>query len=194
MVYEADPDRSRTEITEDMVIASATKRRHLLGALQAGDVRTPALCVLHEMANRRLRTDAAAEVQLARHRPDRVETTPFASSTVTAIPLTLRGALWLQLAAALAEHKRYRRCDRCATWFELTSKMAAKGKVHCSESCRMQAYRERQEEARRLAAEGQSARVIARAVNTDVETVKGWLLPFEKAKPAARSRRTRSKD
>ena len=193
VVFEPTPGRPRGEVTPDMVIASMAKRRDLLWALRPGDVRTPALCRLHEMINRRLQTDVAADIQLQRHRPDRVETAPFKPSVVTPVPRNLRGALWLQLAEALAEHKQYRQCERCNTWFELTPKMAAKAKVHCSESCRMQAYRERQEHARRLAAEGQSAKMIARTVNTDLATVEGWLAPLAKSTRVVRARRPRKK-
>lgn len=48
-------------------------------------------------------------------------------------------------------------------------------KTHCSVACRQQAYRDRQLRAVALRAEGLPEKEIARQLNSDVKTVRGWL-------------------
>jgi hypothetical protein len=90
-------------------------------------------------------------------------------------PLALRGALWLQLAQAVAGRKKFRACRSCGTWFELSPEVARTNRLFCSEGCRSKAYRERKDLAVRLAAEGKTPKEIAEEIDSDVKTVKGWL-------------------
>ena len=90
-------------------------------------------------------------------------------------PHHLLGVLWLQLALALAEGKTYRRCEGCGAWLEISEEAGRSDRRYCSTACRMRAYRERQERARELAAQGMVAGAIAAELGTDMETVLGWL-------------------
>jgi hypothetical protein len=90
-------------------------------------------------------------------------------------PLTLRGALWLQLARAVANDKKFRACQVCGKWLELSPETARTNRLFCSDACRSKSYRKRQEEARRLHAEGKTPPQIAAELGSDVKTVRGWL-------------------
>ncbi len=87
---------------------------------------------------------------------------------------SLIGCLWLQLADAINGNRAPRSCRVCKTWFEVGSGKRT-DKEFCSGTCRNRAYRERQEHARQLAAKGKLPREIARELDSDVATVKGWL-------------------
>ncbi len=91
------------------------------------------------------------------------------------VPTTLHGALWLQLAQALANNKKFRACDVCGRWFELSPKTARTDKQHCTDACRSRAYRGRKVQARQMAAEGKKPKQIAKALGSDVTTIATWL-------------------
>lgn len=59
------------------------------------------------------------------------------------VPTSLIGALWLQLANAVAAGYDYSRCDVCASWFEIAPRSGRPEKRYCSDACRMRAYRRR---------------------------------------------------
>ena len=87
----------------------------------------------------------------------------------------LVGALWLQFARAVERDSRFRQCAECGTWFELARGTARADKLYCSTPCRTKAYRKRQAEAARRHGEGQSIEEIARALESDFDTVRGWI-------------------
>jgi hypothetical protein len=91
------------------------------------------------------------------------------------IPSSLVGALWLQFARAVDGGAEYRPCKGCGRLFEVSRSASRSDKQFCSNACRSKAYRERQEEARRLAAAGKSVKEIAKALDADPEAVKGWV-------------------
>lgn len=61
----------------------------------------------------------------------------------TARPVSLIGALWLQLLFAVHSETNFRRCDSCRTWFEIGTESGRKDKKYCSDACRMRSYRQR---------------------------------------------------
>ena len=91
------------------------------------------------------------------------------------VPDGLIGALWLQFARAVERDSRFRQCAECAIWFELAPGTARADKLYCSTPCRTKAYRKRQAEAVRLHGEGRSLEDIARELESDPDTVRGWI-------------------
>jgi hypothetical protein len=90
-------------------------------------------------------------------------------------PSSLLGAIWLQLAQAVAGDKEYRACASCGRSFELSPDTMRADAVYCKEACRARAYRNRKETAVKLASKGKTPRQIAKELGSDVDTVKGWL-------------------
>lgn len=91
------------------------------------------------------------------------------------VPDGLIGALWLQFARAVERDSRFRQCAECGIWFELAPGTARADKLYCSTPCRTRAYRKRQAEAVRLHGEGRSFEDIARQLESDPDTVQGWI-------------------
>jgi hypothetical protein len=91
------------------------------------------------------------------------------------VPDGLIGALWLQLAKAVERDSKFRQCAECGIWFELAPGTARADKLYCSTPCRTKAYRKRQAEAARLHGEGRSLEDIARELDSDPDTVRGWI-------------------
>lgn len=91
------------------------------------------------------------------------------------VPHSLIGAIWTQFAQAITENRDYRRCRQCDTWFEIDHYKARTNRYFCSNACRSKAYRERQQEARRMASAGVSLESIAAKLGSDIETVGKWV-------------------
>jgi hypothetical protein len=91
------------------------------------------------------------------------------------VPDGLIGALWLQFARAVERDARFRQCLECTTWFEIAPGRGRTDKQFCSTACRTRAYRNRQAEAVRLHREGRSVEDIARELESDPDTVRGWI-------------------
>jgi hypothetical protein len=91
------------------------------------------------------------------------------------VPSTLLGALWVQLAEAVSGDKVLHQCQACRRWFELSPETNRISRVYCSDACRSRAYRSRKERARELAAAGTPIRKIARMLDSDEQTVAGWV-------------------
>ena len=81
----------------------------------------------------------------------------------------------LQMAAAILENKDFRQCLQCEKWFEASPATLQANKQFCSASCRMKAYRERQKEAVRLHAQGETVEALAERFESDTETVRSWI-------------------
>lgn len=102
------------------------------------------------------------------------------------LPLDLLGAMWLQFADAVAGGKQVRQCPACSGWFVVAPGGARVDKQHCSVNCRQKAYQGRRERAAALYARNNSFAKTAAELDTDVETVKGWIekaKSIKKAKP-----------
>jgi hypothetical protein len=91
------------------------------------------------------------------------------------VPDGLIGALWLQFACAVERDARFRQCAECTTWFEVAPGRGRADKQFCSTACRTRAYRKRQAQAARLHDEGRSIEDIARELESDPDTVRGWI-------------------
>jgi hypothetical protein len=93
------------------------------------------------------------------------------------VPVTLLGAMWIQLAQAIVAKKIFRACATCKRWFELDPRLNRTSRHFCSDGCRHRAYRERKERARQLSSEGKSIRQIAKHLGVGEPRVAGWLQP-----------------
>jgi hypothetical protein len=91
------------------------------------------------------------------------------------VPDGLIGALWLQFAQAVERDAQFRQCLECDTWFEVAPGRGRTDKQFCSTACRTKAYRKRQAEAVRLHGEGRSLEDIARELDSETDTVRGWI-------------------
>jgi hypothetical protein len=143
----------------------------LLPKGQEGDVVGAATVALEMLVSRQLRT--GVELRLATNRrTGRPALRPF--------PKSLAGTLWVQFAEAISGGKRYRVCKQCGEWFEIPLRGARISREYCSSGCRSKAYRERQERARQLHAEGKPLKEIAREFDTSVKIVRGWVATKQK--------------
>lgn len=91
------------------------------------------------------------------------------------VPGTLISALWMQFAMAVCENKQFRRCDTCGKPFEVSPEVARTNRRTCSDACKSRAYRQRKATAVKLSAAGKTVRQIAKELDSDIETIEGWL-------------------
>ena len=135
----------------------------------------------------------AINMRLEKHVAPRLLYTPQGALELRLVPHNLLGAMWLQFGQAVEGDKDYARCVVCHRWFERSPQAKRPEAKHCSTSCRVKAYRGRQEEARRRAADGESVKAIAVDIGSDVETVRGWIKKagIEENNEKASSRRRR---
>jgi hypothetical protein len=108
----------------------------------------------------------------------------FRDEQLTFEPTTLLGALWFQFGNAIAQGKQFGECqlgDACShvKWFEKGTGVIAGAKRDdshfCSRACKQKHHRMRKAEARRRYEAGEHPFTIARRLETDRATVRGWL-------------------
>jgi hypothetical protein len=147
-------------------IASTHLGDDVHGRFVPGDLVRPALHYVQSKVNEKLQGRASPRLLWDKHRERLV---------LYIVPEGLIGALWLQFARAIERDSRFRQCAECGIWFELARGTARADKLYCSTPCRTKAYRKRQAEAARLHGEGQSIEEIARMLDSDPATVRGWI-------------------
>jgi hypothetical protein len=150
----------------EVVVVSREKHPDVLASLTPGDLVGPAQFRLHQFVNARL--CGPVSLKLVRRPED-------GRDALDVLPDSLLPALWLQLALAIAGKKEYRRCSECGRPFELGPGGSRTSRLTCSAACRNRAYRERQERARQLHAAGKTFKQIAKELDSDLKTVKGWV-------------------
>jgi hypothetical protein len=138
----------------------------VLGRFVPGDLIKPALHHLQSVINEQLHRRASPRLLWDANR-ERLG--------LYIVPAGLIGALWLQFARAVERDSQFRQCAECGIWFELARGTARSDKLYCSTPCRTKAYRKRQAEAVRLRGEGHSIEDIARELESDPDTVRGWI-------------------
>jgi len=154
------------------VIAAPDKRPELLENVEPGDPIRPGWAYLQgELA---LALYDTAEEIAALMDWDAKRGRPVLGSTA----LTLRAAVWLQLADAVSNDRTFSRCRECGRWFEVAPDAARTHRRFCSNSCRSRAYRERQDRARQLYTSGKSLEQIAEELDSDAATVRKWVTGF----------------
>ena len=100
------------------------------------------------------------------------------------VPDSLADAVRLQFADSVCQNRQFKDCEVCGRPFEISPDTARVNRTLCSNACKTKSYRRRRTQARQLHADGKSARVIAGAVGSDFETVKGWVAAVEKPRRA----------
>ena len=102
------------------------------------------------------------------------------------VPRNLFGAMWLQFAEAIGQQKRYRRCQLCATQFEISR--GRSDRQFCTTACKTEFHNSKRRKVRELRSKGHPLPKIAKQFDTDIPTVKKWL--GETSQPRKRTRRT----
>jgi hypothetical protein len=148
------------------VIADERLDPDILARFVPGDAIGPALHCMQSLINEHLHHRASPRLLWEQSR-DRLG--------LYIVPDGLIGALWLQFARAVERDARFRECPECGTWFEVAPGRGRTDKQFCSNACRTKAYRKRQAEAARLHREGRSLEDIARELDSDPDTVRGWV-------------------
>jgi hypothetical protein len=92
-------------------------------------------------------------------------------------PRSLLGAMWLQFAQQVTGQASHRPCKVCGKWLTLSKDDYGfrSDREFCSAACRQKDYRAKIKEARRLKAEGQTVRQIAKHFGTTTDTINNWL-------------------
>ncbi len=152
-----------------VTIASKQVNPDLLDRLRSGDVEGPARLYLQDVVNKNLKKLVAPNLLWTI--PDRKKMGLFI------VPDTLIGCLWLQLAGAIAELRKFRTCDGCGKPMLVASEGSGfrTNRKTCSGACRVKVYARRKVEARRLRSEKLSLQQIAKRLGTGVEQVKRWI-------------------
>jgi hypothetical protein len=141
-------------------------RSYLIDHAKKGDLMKPAMYFIQEWVNDHLAGRVSPRLLW-----DPGDDEPL---SLYEVPHSLIGALWLQFAQAIHGQKKFRLCE-CGTRFEVAPDTARKDKVFCSDACRARAYRRRKAEALRLYAQGKGIEDISQRVESNSETVRGWV-------------------
>ena len=91
------------------------------------------------------------------------------------MPSSLLGALWVQFGQAIVENKKFRSWAECRRWFEVSPSANRTSRRYCKEACRSRAYRNRKEQAIRMAESGKTTKEIAHALQSTTDTANKWL-------------------
>jgi hypothetical protein len=157
----------------DVFLGSPTMMPEIGSAFTPGDPILPARLAVQRAINDRLQMfGARTELLWERTRGGLRE-------KIRIVPSSLISALWIQLAQAVEGDRKYRQCEECKKWYEVSGDRRADARF-CSDPCRFRAYRKRQKEAKRLHATGVSPKDIAKQLGSDTKTVKGWIAPIVK--------------
>lgn len=96
---------------------------------------------------------------------------------VRIVPKSLLGAAWWQFSRAVVGEIKYKTCKACPKPMEISLDGIShyKNREFCSSACKQRFYREKVKKAKELHKQGVSVRKIADQLETERETVKGWL-------------------
>jgi hypothetical protein len=172
VMIDTHPELERGQLPEKpayvhrAVIADERLDPDILARFVPGDSIGPALHCMQSLINEHLHQRASPRLLWEQSR-DRLG--------LYIVPEGLIGALWLQFARAVERDAKFRQCPECGTWFEVAPGRGRADKQFCSTACRTRAYRKRQAEAARLHGEGRSLEDIARELDSDPDTVRGWI-------------------
>ncbi len=97
------------------------------------------------------------------------------------VPNCLLGGLWLQFAEAVSRTKKFRNCDECGSWFEVSPQAARTNRRFCGDKCKTKNSRQGKK-IRKLHAQGWPIEKIAKETGYDVATVRKRLSPKKKEK------------
>ena len=89
--------------------------------------------------------------------------------------LCLLDAMKLQLVESVIDQKTYRTCALCSKPIELTPGVNRSDRKYCSNNCRVKACQGREKRAVKMHKEGSKVAAIAKALGSDVKTIKNWV-------------------
>ena len=170
ITYEWPPSSDwTTPWSTHATIAAPGINSHLLERFERGDVLKPARYYLQEVVNKSL--DELVAPRLLWTAPDRNEMGLFI------VPDTLIGCLWLQLASAIADFRKFRLCEGCRKPMLVAPEGSGyrTNRKTCSNACRIRLYSRRKLEARQLRGQKLPVREIAKRLGTGIEQVKRWI-------------------
>jgi hypothetical protein len=148
-----------------ILIGEYADGRNPLG-LRYGEAHRPARLWIADRVNTRLSGEVSPHLDVDGQGDE---------SVISFAPRSLIGALWLQFALAVAGDADFRACKECGNLFEVSKSASRSDRQFCSTACRVKAYRQRQEVARQMFAEGKSVKEIAEALGCRPDAVKGWV-------------------
>ena len=109
----------------------------------------------------------------------RMAQAPDRAYRISFTPNSLLGAMWLQLALAMVEVKRFERCKykHCPKFIEISTSLTGRrtNSEFCSNACKTKDYRERIRLAVELWRDGRDLRSIAKETHTEPQTIKRWV-------------------
>jgi hypothetical protein len=149
-------------------------------AMKPGDLVRPAFTWVAQKVNEALKDGVATQLGWNAERT---------ALRLQLMPTSLAGAVWLQLASAIERNVQFRPCAECGTWFEVSPGVGRANKLFHTAACRTRAYRRRQAEAHRLLSIGKGEEEIARELDVDLETLRGWLAQPPRSEVGTRARR-----
>jgi hypothetical protein len=98
------------------------------------------------------------------------------SVSIHVVPASLEACLWTQLLREIAGETELHQCRHCRQPFTVDPAIGKRRhRQFCSEKCRAAAYRDRQEKAHQMHAKGMTPSAIAKKLESDPATVRGWL-------------------
>jgi hypothetical protein len=94
------------------------------------------------------------------------------------LPTSLLGAMWWQLARAIAGEARYVKCKFCKRLIELSRGDfgSRSDREFCGPSCKFKDHRRKVKEAKRLKDKGKTVEQIAERLGTKAKHVRKWLM------------------
>lgn len=119
-------------------IASPHYKADLWEHFSQGEVVKPALGLVQREVNTHLSNRISARLLWNRD---------FSGLDMYVVPRGLLDALWLQFALAVEGGKRYRQCDACRLWFEVSPARARTNRKYCSDACKSRYWRTHRPEA-----------------------------------------------
>ncbi len=151
------------------VVASKQINQHLLERCRPGDPEMAARLYLQEVVNKNLNKLVAP--RLLWTAPERSKMGLFI------VPNALIGCLWLQLANAIADYRKFVMCESCGKPMLVAPEGtgARTNKRTCSDACRTRVHARRKTEARQLRHEGMPVAQIAKHLRAEVTQIKRWI-------------------
>jgi hypothetical protein len=165
--WKETPDTKGQDIIGNAPGAADLRRR-----IRQGDLIRPAILFVHQLIHGPLWAEVGPQLVWdgKRNRTVRQDR-----------PRSLLGAVYLGFAQEVLHLRKPGNCRVCGRWFELSPvpgrshRQTRADRTTCSTACRSKAYRERQEEARRLFGAGKTVKEIAKQLDCQTRSVKGWV-------------------
>lgn len=90
-------------------------------------------------------------------------------------PRSLAAVMALQFAVSWVRQSTFSQCTVCGKWISISPPDTRTSRTYCDQACRAKAYRQRQQKARQLYAQGWSVGKLAEEFDATPESVEFWL-------------------